>query len=250
MTDLSRVLREKLHACADVRLPPIVHREVSTDGTRKWLVKVDAGNSVEMVFIPDGQRGTLCVSSQVGCALNCSFCATAKQGFNRNLTSAEVIGQLWLAVGELTEQCQVEQPVTNVVMMGMGEPLLNIDGVFPAMRLMVNDNAFGLARRRVTLSTAGVVPGIYKLKKQIPVSLAVSLHAPNDTLRNELVPINRSFSHSRVTRRLQELCERRTAGKNYLRVRYVGRHQRFPRRRAGPRDIAARNSLEGQPNSV
>lgn len=187
MTDLSRALRARLAEIAEIRAPEVVSRSDSRDGTRKWLLRVDAGNCIEMVFIPEDGRGTLCVSSQVGCPLDCAFCATARQGFNRNLSAAEIIGQLWLATREL------DRPVTNVVLMGMGEPLLNFDAVTEAIDLMLEDHAYGLARRRVTLSTAGLAPGIDRLAERAPVSLAVSLHAPDDELRNRLVPINRRY---------------------------------------------------------
>ena len=187
MTDLSRELRRRLAELAEVRAPEVEDDRLSADGTRKWLLRVDSGNCVEMVFIPDGHRGTLCVSSQVGCPLDCAFCSTARQGFNRNLTAAEIVGQLRLAVWAL------DRPVTNVVLMGMGEPLLNFDAVTEAIDLMLEDLAYGLARRRVTLSTAGVVPGIDRLARRAPVSLAVSLHAPDDALRDRLVPINRKY---------------------------------------------------------
>ena len=187
MTDLARDLRRRLAEIAEIRAPAVEDHRASADGTRKWLLRVDAGNCVEMVFIPEGHRGTLCVSSQVGCPLDCAFCSTARQGFNRNLTAAEIAGQVWLAVREL------DRPLTNVVLMGMGEPLLNFDAVTEAIDLMLEDLAYGLARRRVTLSTAGLVPGIDRLARRAPVSLAVSLHAPDDALRDRLVPINRKY---------------------------------------------------------
>ena len=189
MTDIARGLREKLAATACVEAPRIVGDTAAADGTRKWLLKVDGANAVEAVFIPETRRGTLCVSSQAGCVLDCAFCSTGKQGFNRNLSTAEIIGQLWLANHLLEGQ----RPVTNVVMMGMGEPLLNLDNVIPALRLMLDDNAYGLSRRRVTVSTAGVIPGIDRLRDECPVALAVSLHAPNDALRDRLVPVNRKY---------------------------------------------------------
>ena len=187
MTDLSRALRGRLAEVAEIRAPAVEAHRVSADGTRKWLLRVDSGNCVEMVFIPEGHRGTLCVSSQVGCPLDCAFCSTARQGFNRNLTAAEIAGQVWLAVRAL------DRPLTNVVLMGMGEPLLNFDAVTEAIDLMLEDLAYGLARRRVTLSTAGLVPAIDRLARRAPVSLAVSLHAPDDTLRDRLVPLNRKY---------------------------------------------------------
>ena len=189
MSDLAKDLRAKLVASASVEAPQIVGDTAAADGTRKWLLKVDGANAVEAVFIPEANRGTLCVSSQAGCVLDCAFCSTGKQGFNRNLSTAEIVGQLWLANRLLGG----ERPVTNVVMMGMGEPLLNLDNVIPALRLMLDDNAYGLSRRRVTVSTAGVVPGIDRLRDECPVALAVSLHAPNDELRDRLVPVNRKY---------------------------------------------------------
>lgn len=193
MTNLSRVLRARLATDTEFRVPEVVSLQESDDGTLKWLLRVDHGNCIEMVFIPEAERGTLCVSSQVGCPLNCSFCATGKQGFNRNLSTAEIIGQVWVAARHLGQHPKTHRHITNVVMMGMGEPLLNFDQVVPAMRLMLDDNAYNLGRRRVTLSTAGLVPGIDRLRAECPVSLAVSLHAPNDELRNELVPLNRTY---------------------------------------------------------
>ena len=209
MTDISKSLREKLISLAEIRLPNVVSDSTSSDGTRKWLLDVGTGNSVETVFIPEQNRGTLCVSSQAGCALDCQFCSTGKQGFNRNLTTAEIIGQLWLAsasLGGLSRRLpssdedrsgdgiEVEgKAISNVVMMGMGEPLLNYDNVVPALRLMLDDNAYGLSRRRVTLSTSGIVPAIDRLRDDCPVALAVSLHASSDTLRDVLMPINRKY---------------------------------------------------------
>jgi len=189
MSDLAKALREKLASVARVDAPVIVGDTLAEDGTRKWLLKVDERNAVEAVFIPETNRGTLCVSSQAGCVLDCAFCSTGKQGFNRNLTTAEIIGQLWLA----NRLLEGERPVSNVVMMGMGEPLLNLDNVIPALRLMLDDNAYGLSRRRVTVSTSGVIPGMDQLREECPVALAVSLHAPNDELRDKLVPVNRKY---------------------------------------------------------
>ncbi len=194
MSNLGKLLRERLTQIADIRLPEIVTCQQSQDGTYKWLLKLDCGNCIEMVFIPEANRGTLCVSSQVGCALNCSFCSTGKQGFNRNLSTAEIIGQVWVAVRTLSKQQGAhDKQITNVVMMGMGEPLLNYDNVVAAMDIMMDDFAYGLSKRRVTLSTSGVLPELERLKTQSPVSLAVSLHAPNDELRNILVPINKKY---------------------------------------------------------
>lgn len=205
MSNLGKNLREQLSQIAEIRLPEIVTCQKSTDGTHKWLLKLDCGNCIETVFIPESNRGTLCVSSQIGCALNCSFCSTAKQGFNRNLTTAEIIGQVWLAVRELSQQNGAhDKRVTNVVMMGMGEPLLNFDNVVAAMDIMMDDFAYGLSKRRVTLSTSGVLPELERLQEASPVALAVSLHAPNDALRNELVPINKKYPLAE----LMALCKR------------------------------------------
>jgi 23S rRNA (adenine2503-C2)-methyltransferase len=190
MTDLSKRQRAWLAEIAVLALPEVVSRHQSNDGTIKWVVRVANGNCVETVLIPERGRNTLCVSSQVGCMLNCSFCSTGKQGFNGNLSTADIIGQVVLANGELNAR---GESVTNVVMMGMGEPLLNFDNVTAATDLMMDDLAFGLSKRRVTISTAGVVPAIYELAKVSDVSLAISLHAPSDELRNELVPINRKY---------------------------------------------------------
>ncbi len=209
MTNLSKTLRAKLSEIAEIRPPEIVSDQLSKDGTRKWLLRVDSGNCIEMVFIPEEDRGTLCVSSQVGCALNCTFCSTAQQGFNRNLETAEIIGQLFLATSLLETPGSEDRVVTNVVLMGMGEPLLNFDSVVEAMDIMLEDFAYCLARKRVTLSTAGVVPGIDRLSERCPVSLAVSLHAPDDVLRNELVPLNKSYPIAE----LLDAC-RRYAGRN------------------------------------
>jgi len=204
MSNLSKPLRERLAGEACLRLPEVVREQRSGDGTVKWLLRVDSGNCIETVFIPEHGRGTLCVSSQVGCALNCSFCSTAQQGFNRNLDSAEIVGQLWLARAALGDFATGARRVTNVVLMGMGEPLLNFDAVTEALDLMLEDFAYGLSRRRVTLSTAGHVPGIDRLAQRRPVALAVSLHAPDDALRDELVPLNRTWP----IRELMAACQR------------------------------------------
>jgi len=193
MTDLSKTLREKLSAMAEIRGPEVAVDQQSQDGTRKWMLRLDDGNCIETVFIPEDDRGTLCVSSQVGCALDCAFCSTAQQGFNRNLTLGEIIGQLWLANRAMAVDSQEGRRITNVVMMGMGEPLANFDAVVGAMALMRDDLAYGLSKRRVTLSTAGIVPALHRLREVSDVSLAVSLHAPDDELRNVLVPINRKY---------------------------------------------------------
>lgn len=187
MTDLSKNLREQLKEIAYIKGPAVSIEQCSLDGTQKWLLRLEDGNQIETVFIPEKDRGTLCISSQVGCALNCRFCSTATQGFNRNLETHEIIGQLWFAAKKLPKR------ITNIVMMGMGEPLLNYEAVLPALKIMRDDNAYCLSRKRVTLSTSGVVPQIEKLSEDIDVSLAVSLHAPNNELRNALVPLNKKY---------------------------------------------------------
>ncbi|MCA0393955.1 MAG: 23S rRNA (adenine(2503)-C(2))-methyltransferase RlmN [Proteobacteria bacterium] len=193
MTDLGKALRAKLQQHAEVRVPQVQFEKPSADGTHKWLLAMDGSNAIETVYIPDKGRGTLCVSSQVGCALNCQFCSTATQGFNRNLSTAEIIGQVWVAAKHLGNIPHKQRRLTNVVMMGMGEPLMNFDNVVRAMSVMRDDLGYGLANKRVTLSTAGLVPMIDKLGEVSDVSLAVSLHAPNDELRTELVPLNRKY---------------------------------------------------------
>ena len=219
MSDLAKGLREKLAASARIEPPVIVGDTTAEDGTRKWLLKVDDANAVEAVFIPETNRGTLCVSSQAGCTLDCAFCSTGKQGFNRNLSTAEIIGQLWLANRLLRIAGSGERPVSNVVMMGMGEPLLNLDNVIPALRLMLADNAYGLSRRRVTVSTSGVIPGMDQLRDECPVALAVSLHAPNDALRDRLVPVNRKYP----LRELIAACNRylEKAPRDFITFEYV-----------------------------
>ncbi len=209
MSNVSKALRAKLEAIAEIRPPEVVYKEFSTDGTRKWVLKVGENSMVETVLIPaEGDRKTLCVSSQVGCALDCSFCSTGKQGFQRDLTTAEIIGQVWVANRSYFEENQDydsrTRALTNVVMMGMGEPLLNFEAVIPAMDLMLEDYAYGLSKRRVTLSTSGIVPMMDKLSDTIDVTLAVSLHAPNDELRNELVPINKKYP----LKELMAACQR------------------------------------------
>lgn len=209
MTNLSKALRESLRQSACVRPPEIIREQISADGTIKWLLRVDGQNSVEMVYIPEADRGTLCVSSQVGCALDCSFCSTGKQGFNRNLGVGEIIGQLWLANRRLAPTVDDRRAITNVVFMGMGEPLLNYDNVLSAIELMLDDNGYNLARRRVTVSTSGLVPQMDRLAAESGASLAVSLHAPNDALRDELVPVNRSYP----LRELLAACRRFAAAR-------------------------------------
>lgn len=195
MTDLGKALRAKLHQHAEVLVPNVVFDKPSTDGTHKWLLAMgtDGKNAIETVYIPDKGRGTLCVSSQVGCGLNCTFCSTATQGFNRNLTTAEIIGQVWVAARHLGNVPHQQRRLTNVVMMGMGEPLMNFDNVVRAMSVMRDDLGYGLASKRVTLSTSGLVPMIDRLSTESDVSLAVSLHAANDTLRESLVPLNKKY---------------------------------------------------------
>ncbi len=199
MTDLAKSLRDKLKLHAKIAAPTIISDHISADGTRKWLLDVGNGNAVETVFIPEENRGTLCVSTQAGCAVNCRFCSTGKQGFSRNLDIGEIIGQLWMAESLLRRSKGIaagpkgERQITNVVMMGMGEPLLNYEPTVAALKMMLDDNAYGLSRRRVTLSTSGVVPMIDKLSGECAVALAVSLHASNDALRDELVPLNKKY---------------------------------------------------------
>ncbi|WP_019141249.1 23S rRNA (adenine(2503)-C(2))-methyltransferase RlmN [Noviherbaspirillum massiliense] len=204
MSDLAKSLREKLKTRATIAAPAVISDHTSADGTRKWLLDVGQGNAVETVFIPEENRGTLCISTQAGCAVNCRFCSTGKQGFSRNLTVGEIIGQLWMAEFELRKSKGIEpgpkgeRQITNVVMMGMGEPLLNFEPTVTALRLMLDDNAYGLSRRRVTVSTSGVVPMIDRLAQECPVALAVSLHASNDALRDGLVPLNRKYPLSEL----------------------------------------------------
>jgi 23S rRNA (adenine2503-C2)-methyltransferase len=219
MTDMSKGLRERLVESASIAAPRVLRDTTAADGTRKWLLDVGTGNAIEAVFIPESNRGTLCISSQAGCALECSFCSTGKQGFNRNLSVEEIIGQLWLANRSLGRGVTEERPISNVVMMGMGEPLANFDNVVAAMRLMLDDSAYGLSRRRVTLSTAGLVPGIDRLREACPVALAVSLHAPDDALRDELVPINRKYP----IRELLAACQRylTKAPRDFVTFEYV-----------------------------
>ena len=219
MTDISKSLRERLKATAEIRVPAVVRDSTAADGTRKWLLDIGTGNAIETVFIPERNRGTLCISSQAGCALACTFCSTGRQGFNRNLTVAEIIGQLWLANRDLGRGVSAARPITNVVMMGMGEPLANFDNVVAALQLMLDDDAYGLSRRRVTLSTSGLVPALDRLRDTCPVALAVSLHAPNDALRDELVPINRKYA----LRELLAACVRyiEKAPRDFVTFEYV-----------------------------
>ena len=204
MTDLAKSLRTRLEQEAELPLPTIISDHTSYDGTRKWLTDVGQGNAVESVYIPESNRGTLCISSQAGCAVNCRFCSTGHQGFNRNLSTGEIISQLWWANHALGADPKGQRLITNVVMMGMGEPLLNYNQLIPALKLMLDDNAYGLSRRRVTVSTSGVVPMMDRLSRDCPVALAVSLHAPTDALRDELVPLNKKYP----LRELMAACQR------------------------------------------
>ncbi len=219
MSDLSKDLRTKLIAGAVVEAPSAMADATASDGTRKWLLSVGAANGIETVFIPETGRGTLCVSSQVGCALECAFCSTGRQGFNRNLTVAEIISQLWWANRALGATPGGERMISNVVMMGMGEPLANFDNVVSAMRIMLDDHGYGLSRRRVTLSTSGMVPAMDRLAAQLPVALAVSLHAPDDELRDHLVPINRKYP----LKELMAACKRyiKVAPRDFVTFEYV-----------------------------
>jgi 23S rRNA (adenine2503-C2)-methyltransferase len=226
MTDLARPLREKLATLAEIRGPAVIRDSTAADGTRKWLLDVGGGNAVEAVYIPEDDRGTLCVSSQAGCALDCAFCSTGKQGFNRNLSAAEIIGQLWHAnralLADGVTAAWVEQgraPITNVVLMGMGEPLANFDAVVTALRVFLDDNAYGLSRRRVTLSTSGLVPALDRLRDTCPVALAVSLHAPDDALRDRLVPINRKYPLAELLPACRRYLER--APRDFVTFEYV-----------------------------
>jgi len=220
MTDIAKSLRTKLMEQACITPPGVTTEQISKDGTRKWLMDVGTGNGVETVFIPEDDRGTLCISSQVGCALECTFCSTGRQGFNRNLTAAEIIGQLWIASRALQQkEAPEERVISNVVMMGMGEPLANFDNVVTALQIMLDDSAYGLSRRRVTVSTSGLVPAMDKLRDQCPVALAVSLHAPDDELRNEIVPINKKYPLKELMAACQRYLEK--APRDFVTFEYV-----------------------------
>ncbi len=219
MSDLAKPFREKLVKAANVVPPRIVSDSIAEDGTRKWLLDVGNGNAVESVFIPETERGTLCISTQAGCTLACDFCSTGRQGFNRNLGVAEIIGQLWLANKALGAIPGGERAISNVVLMGMGEPLLNFDNTVAALNLMLDDDAYGLSRRRVTLSTSGIVPMIDRLRDECPVALAVSLHAPNDALRDRLMPINRNYPLSELLAACRRYLE--CAPRNFITFEYV-----------------------------
>lgn len=211
MTDVSKATRHKLLECATTTLPGVQESRLSKDGTAKWLFELHDGNCIETVYIPENERGTLCVSSQVGCALDCSFCSTGRQGFNRNLSVSEIIGQVWLASNLLAQEpATADQRVTNVVMMGMGEPLLNYRQLIPSLNIMMDDLGYGLSKRRVTVSTSGVIPAMDKLTADIDISLAVSLHAPNDKLRDELVPVNKKYPIGE----LMQACQRYVDGED------------------------------------
>lgn len=227
MTNMGKPLRAKLKETAEITLPDVTYQDFSKDGTRKWVMKMPGGSAIETVYIPEKDRGTLCVSSQIGCSLDCSFCSTGKQGFNRHLTVAEIIGQLFVAEMSFHDNPgeRYERKVTNVVFMGMGEPLLNFEPVIDAINLMMNDNAYGLSKRRVTLSTSGVVPMLEKLADYTDVSLAISLHAPNDALRTELIPINKRYPIKRLLDAtkgyLDRLPDRRKATIEYTLIDHV-----------------------------
>ncbi|MFA5940212.1 MAG: 23S rRNA (adenine(2503)-C(2))-methyltransferase RlmN [Sinimarinibacterium sp.] len=210
MSNISKDLRERLVAHFEIRTPELITEQVSQDGTRKWVLRLDGGNAIETVYIPEEGRATLCISSQVGCAMDCSFCSTAQQGLNRNMTTAEVIAQVWFAARTLGGDFQNERVISNIVFMGMGEPLANYNAVLPAIRILLDDFGFGLSKRRVTVSTSGLVPFIDRLREDVDTALAVSLHAPDDALRNELVPINRKYPIAD----LLDACRRYTAGKD------------------------------------
>jgi 23S rRNA (adenine2503-C2)-methyltransferase len=219
MTDLAKAFRERLAREATIRAPRVLRDTTAADGTRKWLLDVGGGNAIETVYIPETNRGTLCVSSQAGCALACAFCATGHEGFNRNLAVEEIVGQLWHASRVLGARAGGPRPISNVVMMGMGEPLANFANVVAALRIMLDDDAYGLSRRRVTVSTAGLVPAIDRLREECPVALAVSLHAPDDALRDELVPINRKYPIAELLAACRRYLER--APRDFVTFEYV-----------------------------
>jgi 23S rRNA (adenine2503-C2)-methyltransferase len=222
MTDIGRELRARLNAEAEIRAPDVGEEQISADGTRKWRIQVGDGSSVETVFIPEDGRGTLCVSSQVGCALDCSFCSTGKQGFQRDLSAAEIIGQVWIAARSLgLSKKGGQRHISNVVMMGMGEPLLNFDNVAAAMDVMMDDLAYGISKRRVTLSTAGMVPALRRLAAVSEASLAISLHAPNDELRDQLVPLNRRYPIRMLLDAAREYMQAQTDSKRVVTVEYT-----------------------------
>lgn len=222
MTNLNKALRTKLQSKCEIKAPEIAYQQNATDGTIKFALKLEGGQEVESVWIPDGDRATLCVSSQVGCALECTFCSTAQQGFNRNLKVSEIIGQVWRVATTIgLNNDTAKRPITNVVMMGMGEPLLNVKNVVPAMELMLDDLAFGLSKRRVTLSTSGVVPALDMLGEQIDVALAISLHAPDDALRNVLVPVNKKYPIEVFLASVRRYLAKSNANQGKVTVEYV-----------------------------
>ncbi len=222
MNNINKKLREKLNRLCEVKAPEVSTQQHSADGTIKWSMLLEGGQEVETVYIPDGERATLCVSSQVGCALECPFCSTGAQGFNRNLSVAEIIGQVWRAAQVVGVKGDTgERPITNVVMMGMGEPLLNIKSVVPAMKLMLDDNGYGLSKRRVTLSTSGVVPALDMLGDQIDVALAISLHAPNDELRDEIVPVNKKYPIKKFLEGVSRYIAKSKANRGKVTIEYI-----------------------------
>ena len=234
MSDISKVLRERLHEIGEIRLPDVRDEFFSTDGSRKWIVEVASGSRVEMVYIPEEGRGTLCISSQAGCSLDCTFCATGKQGFDSNLSVAEIIGQLWWANKKLGNYEQPgNHPVSNVVMMGMGEPLLNFDNVIDSVNIMMEDIAYGLSKRKVTISTSGVVPAINKMIGLTEASLAISLHAPNDALRNQIMPINRKYPIAELLQSVKSymasLSDNRVPLIEYTLIKGVNDHRQHAR---------------------
>ena len=234
MSDISKVLRERLHEIGEIRLPDVRDEFFSTDGSRKWIVEVASGSRVEMVYIPEEGRGTLCISSQAGCSLDCTFCATGKQGFDSNLSVAEIIGQLWWANKKLGNYEQPgNHPVSNVVMMGMGEPLLNFDNVIDSVNIMMEDIAYGLSKRKVTISTSGVVPAINKMIGLTEASLAISLHAPNDALRNQIMPINKKYPIAELLQSVKSymasLSDNRVPLIEYTLIKGVNDHRQHAR---------------------
>ena len=234
MSDLSKSLRQKLCNIAEIKLPHVLEEFSSSDGSRKWVVDVASGSQVEMVFIPEAGRGTLCISSQSGCSLDCSFCATGKQGFDSNLSVAEIVGQLWLANKQLSNFSQINTKlISNVVMMGMGEPLLNLDNVIDSVNIMMEDSAYGLSKRKVTISTSGVVPAINKMKGLTEASLAVSLHAPSDKLRSQIMPINKKYSIAElldsVRSYMKSLSDKRVPLVEYTLIKGINDHRQHAR---------------------
>ncbi len=250
MSDLARDFRAELGTVARIAVPEIVTQQVSSDGTRKWMLRMDEVQAIETVYIPEPDRGTLCISTQVGCAMDCSFCATAQQGFNRNLSVAEIVGQVWLAHRELASFRPDGRAITNIVLMGMGEPLANFRNVVPAMRIFMDDLGFDLSRRRVTLSTSGLVPQIYRLAEECNVALAVSLHAPNDELRDQLVPINRLHPIAELLEACWHYIERAEWPQRHVRIRDARRGQRCRGTCPGTGAPAAGAAREAQPHPV